>query len=271
MHHSTNLREQLDLITDEFEAAWRTGPRPQLSDNLAEHLSIDPARLLYELLLVEMDMRQAAGETPRLEEYCAAFPEQTAVVHEAFAADQTIALAGSAQETSSFTRAQLASDSLDQNLRKQIRFLAPPQQPDEIGRLGDYRVLEVMGVGGMGVVFRAEDPHLQRLVALKAMKPAVAASRSSRDRFFREARAAAALDHDHIVSIYQVDEDREIPFIAMQYLCGESLQTRLKREGSLEQHAVIQIGREVALGLAFGSRRRRRRHTRPTGRFARIA
>ncbi|QDU94501.1 protein kinase domain-containing protein [Lignipirellula cremea] len=240
----------LDRIADEFEAAWRVGTRPQLSAYLAENPSIDAADLLRKLISVEIELRRAAGEHPRPEEYSSIFPDQSAVLCEAFAADQTVALSSPAQDTSSFARPQHPVAALDQNLRDEIDFLAPPQQPDEIGRLGDYRVLEVMGVGGMGVVFRAEDPHLQRLVALKAMKPAVAASRSARDRFFREARAAAALDHDHIVSIYQVGEDREIPFIAMQYLRGESLQTRLKREGSLNQRDVIQIGREVALGLA---------------------
>ncbi len=65
-------------------------------------------------------------------------------------------------------------------------LLAPPQQPDEMGRLGDYRVLKVLGSGGMGVVFLAEDIRLRRHVALKAMKPALAASAKARRRFLRE-------------------------------------------------------------------------------------
>ena len=109
-------------------------------------------------------------------------------------------------------------------------FLAPPQAPDEIGRLGPYRVLKVLGAGGMGVVFQAEDPQLERLVALKAMLPALAASDIAKQRFLREARAAAAIEHDHIVTIYQVGEDRGVPFLAMQFLQGESLDDRLKRE-----------------------------------------
>ena len=83
------------------------------------------------------------------------------------------------------------------SLDEEIDFLAPAEQPDEIGRLSDYRILEVLGVGGMGVVFRAEDPKLERQIALKAMKPAVAASRSAKDRFLREAKATAAIEHDN--------------------------------------------------------------------------
>src|SRR4051812_16155442 len=134
-------------------------------------------------------------------------------------------------------------------------FLAPPQQPDELGRLGPYRVLAVLGAGGMGIVFRAEDPQLARLVALKAMLPALAASDSARQRFLREARAAAAIKHDHIVTIHQVGEDRGAPFLAMEFLEGEPLDARLQREGKLPVAEVLRIGREIALGLAAAHKR----------------
>jgi eukaryotic-like serine/threonine-protein kinase len=129
-------------------------------------------------------------------------------------------------------------------------FLAPPRQPDEIGRLGLYRVLKVLGWGGMGVVFKAEDPGLRRPVALKVMLPALAATPSARARFFREARSAAALLHPHVVTIFQVGEDRDTPFLAMEFLEGESLDACVKREGKLPIAEVVRIGREVALGLA---------------------
>ncbi|HEY7423478.1 MAG TPA: protein kinase [Gemmataceae bacterium] len=128
-------------------------------------------------------------------------------------------------------------------------FLAPPQAADELGRLGPYRVLKVLGVGGMGVVFRAEDPQLQRPVALKAMLPALAANEAARQRFLREARAAASIKHEHIVTIHQVSEDRGAPFLAMEYLEGESLADRVKRAAKLPLPEVLRIGREVAEGL----------------------
>jgi len=131
-----------------------------------------------------------------------------------------------------------------------LSYLAPAQQPDEIGRLGDYRILQVLGRGGMGVVFRAEDPRLKRQVALKVMKPSIAASRSAKDRFLREAQFTASIEHDHIVHIYQVGEDRGVPFIAMPFLKGESLKTKLEREGRISQSEVVRIGKEVAAGLA---------------------
>jgi serine/threonine protein kinase len=108
----------------------------------------------------------------------------------------------------------------------------------------------VLGKGGMGVVFRAEDPLLKRQVALKAMLPGVVAVPSNRQRFLREAQAAAALHHDHVIDIYQVGEDRNVPFLAMPLLQGESLDDRLKREGRLSIADTLRIGREIAEGLA---------------------
>ncbi|MFO0881757.1 MAG: serine/threonine-protein kinase [Gemmataceae bacterium] len=135
------------------------------------------------------------------------------------------------------------------NDSEDLSFLAPPQQPDELGRLGGYRVLRELGRGGMGVVLQAEDTQLKRLVALKVMLPHVAAKPAHRQRFLREAQAAAKLEHDHVVNIYQVGEDRGVPFIAMPFLKGESLDSCLQREGPLPWNEVVRIGRETAEAL----------------------
>ena len=164
--------------------------------------------------------------------------------------DETLSakLTPQAEEAANASKVRLSLD-------EEIDFLAPAEEADEIGRLGGYRILGVLGVGGMGVVFRAEDPKLKRQIALKALKPAVAASKSAKDRFVREAQATAAIEHDNIVHIYQVGEDRNIPFIAMQFLRGESLRKRLDREKQLDQREVLRIGREVATGLEAAHKR----------------
>ncbi|MCI0460824.1 MAG: serine/threonine protein kinase [Gemmataceae bacterium] len=129
-------------------------------------------------------------------------------------------------------------------------LLAPAQAPDELGRLGKYRVLKVLGAGGMGVVFQAEDPELRRPVALKVMLPSVAAHPAAKARFLREARTMAAVKHDHIVTIFEVGETDGVPFLAMEYLKGETLEKRLQREGKLSPMEVLRIGREIVAGLA---------------------
>jgi WD40 repeat protein/serine/threonine protein kinase len=129
-------------------------------------------------------------------------------------------------------------------------FLSPPQGAGEIGRLSHYRILKVLGVGGMGMVFLAEDLLLKRLVALKAMKPAVAGRASYRQRFLREAQLAAAFTHDYIVTIHQVGEDNGVPFLVMPFLQGETLEQRQQREHLLSPAEVLRIAREIAQGLA---------------------
>jgi serine/threonine protein kinase/Leucine-rich repeat (LRR) protein len=163
----------------------------------------------------------------------------------------TVVPLGAAGENTPPVTAENVSATIDAPVPPELYdFLAPARQPDEIGRLGNYRVLKVLGAGGMGVVFQAEDIGLDRKVALKTMLPVLAASASGRERFLREARTAAKVEHDHIVPIFQVGEDRGVPFIAMPFLKGEPLNERLQREGPLPVAEVVRIGRETARGLA---------------------
>src|SRR5262249_27714608 len=131
-----------------------------------------------------------------------------------------------------------------------LDFLAMPQGPGEMGRLGNYRVLKVIGSGGVGVGLLAEDLKLLRPVALKGMKKGCATNPVHRERFLREAEAAPALDHDNIVPVVQVGEDGGVPYLAMKLLVGEWLEDRLNREGKLPPEQVVRIGMEVAEGLA---------------------
>ena len=130
-----------------------------------------------------------------------------------------------------------------------LQYLASATEPDELGRLGTYRVLRILGKGGMGVVFLAEDPQLRRLVALKVLRPGLLTNRSAQRRFLRKAQAIAGLTHDHIVSILHVGDENGVPFLAMPLLQGETLEARLQRDSRLPSAEVLRIGREIADGL----------------------
>ena len=137
------------------------------------------------------------------------------------------------------------------NLEELARqLLRPPQSAGELGWLGPYRVLGVLGSGGMGVVFEAEDSRLSRRVAVKAMQPSLFRREEHRLRFLREAQAAASLDHDNIVPIHHVGEDCEVPFFVMPLLKGESLESRQRREGRLSVVETVRIGKQIASGIA---------------------
>lgn len=129
-------------------------------------------------------------------------------------------------------------------------FLGPPKAADELGRLGSYRILRLLGRGGMGLVFLAEDLQLKRPVALKVIRPDLLQQPGARERFLREARAAAAVRHEHIVTIHQVVSEQDVPFLVMELLEGQSLGTRARTGPPLALSAVVRIGREVAEGLA---------------------
>lgn len=135
------------------------------------------------------------------------------------------------------------------SLRKALTFLLPAQGPDEIGRLGHYRILNVLGSGGMGVVLHAEDIHLNRPVALKVIKTEYSRDPETRERFMREARAMAHVKSDHVVTVYQVGEDNDTCFIAMEMLEGEPLDCLMDREHKLPLPEALRIGKEIGLAL----------------------
>jgi serine/threonine protein kinase len=135
-----------------------------------------------------------------------------------------------------------------------LDFLEPPVKAGSLGRLGHYDILEVIGRGGMGVVLRAFDTKLHRVVAVKALAPHLAASASARQRFVREARAAAAVSHENVVAIHAVEDAGPVPYLVMQCIDGKTLQDKLEASGRLEVPEILRIGMQVAEGLAAAHR-----------------
>lgn len=130
-----------------------------------------------------------------------------------------------------------------------LSFLQSSADPASLGCLLHYEVRDVIGRGGFGIVFKAFDERLERIVAIKVMLPGMAATSPARKRFLREARAAAAVRHENVVGIHAVEE-QPFPFLVMDYIDGETLQQRLDRTGPLDVRDVLRIGRQIACGLA---------------------
>jgi serine/threonine protein kinase len=131
-----------------------------------------------------------------------------------------------------------------------LPFLAPSEYPEHLGRLGPYEVTELIGQGGMGIVLKAHDSALHRVVAIKMLAPELATSAAARRRFAREAQAAAAVAHEHVVLIHAVDSAQGLPYLVMAYVPGKSLHERIERNGPLELKEILRIGRQAAAGLA---------------------
>ena len=115
--------------------------------------------------------------------------------------------------------------------------------------IAHYRILEPIGAGGMGAVYKAYDKKLQRVVALKVLPNEYVSQQDRRRRFFQEARAASALNHPHILTVYEVGEDEGKPYIAMEYIEGETLRHKI-RARSLQVKQTLEIAIQIADGLA---------------------
>ncbi len=197
---------RIDPVCRHFEREWLAGKKPRIEDSLPLVEAEDRPYLFMELLGVELDNRRRAGEVVTAEEFQQRFPEYLEYLDRVFDSTFTqtsqhrsndvhpqhqsaydgftsaLLPTGLQQPTAALPPISNSSSSLD--TEDEFAFLNPPQKPGEIGRLGHYRILKLLGKGGMGMVFHAEDIYLRRSVALKVMNPSVV-STAMRQRFLR--------------------------------------------------------------------------------------
>lgn len=134
----------------------------------------------------------------------------------------------------------------------ELAFLHESANPAHLGRLDRFEMIELIGRGGMGMVFRALDDCLQREVAIKILDPRFSKDELARERFLREARAAARVTHENVITIHHVEclKDRDVSFMVMQFVRGKSLQDRLDEGGPLAIREAVRIAASTAAGLA---------------------
>jgi serine/threonine protein kinase len=208
---ATGRRKVLDeLIKIDLEYRWRHGdnrPGPRLEDYVARFAELSPLESLpLELIGEEYRVRQRWGDRPSPAEYEARFAWLGAPLRQLLAAIDT----------------ELAAEPLRTTPTAQAEAAAAPRP-----RLADYEVLGEVGRGGMGVVYKAWHKGLKRPVALKMIRSAELAGAEALDRFRREAEVVAALNHPHVVQVYEVGEQDGQPFLALEFLGGGSLDRRL--------------------------------------------
>jgi serine/threonine protein kinase len=205
-------------------------------------MSIEPISA-KSLFLQAMELPTAAERAAFLDQACAGQAALKARV------EGLIRTAEEADSLLDNPATQIGSDASDRS-SVSLDFLKPCNTPDSLGCLDGYAVLDVIGRGGMGIVLRAMDPKLNRIVAIKVLVPEFAGSPQARKRFAREAQAAAAVSHDHIVTIHAVDDDGQVPYIVMECVVGQSLQQKIDKCGALGLKEILRIGMQMASGLA---------------------
>ncbi len=199
------------------------------------------------------------SETKKLEEIFAQamqlvdMEERRKFVEQACAGDVELtqhvsALLKAAQEAGSFLESPVRMT--EPAGETEFPFLTAPLVAGDMGSLGPYRILQRVGRGGMGIVFRAIDPKLQRVVAVKVLAPEIAINPTARLRFEREARSAAAVSHPHVVVIHAVDEAHKPPYLVMEFVQGKTLAEKLAAQGMLSVKEILRIGAQIAEGLA---------------------
>tara|TARA_R110002111_G_scaffold257026_1_gene324946 strand:+ start:87924 stop:92234 length:4311 start_codon:yes stop_codon:yes gene_type:complete len=229
-----SILQKNEIMSDPEESDSSENPEPASEPTRA---NVNPESI-EGLFLIALEKKTPAERAGFLDEMCGDNAEQRRRVDALLLAYDD---AGSFLEKSPVGSSERQSFSLD--------FLTPANDPDLLGTLGEYQIQEVIGQGGMGIVFRALDPKLNRIVAIKVMSPLLAVNPNARKRFLREAQAAAAVSHPHIVTIHAVDEDK-LPYLVMEYVVGQSLQEKLDKVGSLSMTEILRIGNQIAEGLA---------------------
>ena len=135
------------------------------------------------------------------------------------------------------------------SLAAELASLSPSDDPSSLGRIGLFEAKAILGRGGMGTVYKALDPALGRTVAIKILRPDLASIGSARHRFRLEAKAMASIAHPHVVPIYAVDDHRGLPYLAMEYVAGGTLESRLQNQGPFEILSVMRIVQQIASAL----------------------
>jgi WD40 repeat protein len=223
--------ERLEEQIWQFEAAWQTFHPPRLEDLVAAVAPAERGFLLRELLLVEREYRERRGENPTPEEYAARFPNERQLIDEVFTASTH-----SRHRSPDSTR--LAGPD----------FPVPPLPGLGLPSVPGFQILEVLGRGGMGVVYRASEEGLQRVVALKMVRAGTDATPEDLLRFQIEGETVARLQHPHIVQIFKIGQHEGRPFIALEFVPGGSLKQRLRKGPMPWRDAVVlmeQLARAV--------------------------
>jgi serine/threonine protein kinase len=234
-----SVAQRVDQVCDRFEAAWLAGERPRIEEFIRDVPEPERATLLCELLRLELHYRSQAGEKPAPEEYRQRFPENGAqirnILHEGLAAaDRSVNAIEIQQASHGATRQEMGHDpdptGSDLSAGESVSLPGQCLDGSEAARwprVTSYEILGELGRGGMGVVYKARQTSLKRLVALKMILVGAHAGPGQVARFRTEAEAVARLQHPHVVQIYGIGEQGGLPYLALEFIEGSSLDRKI--------------------------------------------
>jgi len=246
---------RVEKACSEFETAWKSGQTPRIESLVKEFEEPECTVLLQELLRLEVAYRQKAGEKFDIAEYLQRFSASKNAVVSVFKMMAAESAGGTTQEFREVPGIHDTPSAL-MHAAEWETPLHRPVAPDAISpgeswpkTFGRYRLLKPLGKGGMGMVHLAHDTQLDRQVALKVPRFPSDGDPGYRERFLREAKAAAGLDHPHICRIYDAGEIDGQLYLTMAYIEGEALSRRIAQSGPMPIAQAIALVRKLALAL----------------------
>jgi eukaryotic-like serine/threonine-protein kinase len=208
----------LDAVLNEQRARWNCGDRLGVEEYLSRYPGLrDDSEAVLDLIYQEFLLRRELGEAPRPEEYIERFPGSSEALIRQFAVDDMMRPI----ENPKGDVGHLAQTTTT------IVGNAKPEGHESSVSISGYEILATLGRGGMGIVYKARDNSLGRIVAIKTIDDIQHASQDQRDRFMDEARAIARLKHPHIIPIHAIGDDGGRPYFSLEFAEGGSLAQRL--------------------------------------------
>jgi serine/threonine protein kinase len=255
---------QFDALCDRFERAITEDANVRVEPFIVDLSPTQQRLLVRELLSLEIEHRHAVGASPDPEEFGLRFPQwadelrtlATQCLEELEQArikgSETLEGNSGSHHTIETTKADLHRQRTEQwqACSAAARSFGLPAD----GVLGHYQLQSVIGRGGMGLVVRAHDTRLDRDVAIKVLATTVPGDTATHERFLREARAAAAVRHTNVVTIYAVEIISDIPFLVMELVDGVTLDKYLQQAGKLSPREIVSLAAQIAEGLASAHR-----------------
>jgi len=238
------LARSIDPVCDAFELAWREGRRPAIEDQIGSVVEAVRPLLLVELIRTELEWRHRLGELPTPEEYRTRFPTSADTIEEWLTEARTAAEEVTRCPVLDTDGPGLAATGTFQPGQPSAA-VAPPAV------LGEYELLEQLGAGGMGEVYRARHRRLDKLVALKLLRARSPGSADGVARFLREMKAIGSLDHRNVVEAHDAGEQDGVVYLVMKLIAGADLARVVRERGPLPVAEACDLARQAALGLQY--------------------